>query len=61
VPTRLPVRAIATEEFPTPARRPKNSRLRCDRLRERFGIALPDWAAALGACLADLRAQQPAG
>ena len=61
VPTRPPVRAIATEEFPTPARRPKNSRLRCDRLRERFGIALPDWAAALGACLADLRVQQRAG
>jgi dTDP-4-dehydrorhamnose reductase len=61
VPTRPAVRAIATEEFPTPARRPRNSRLCCDRLRERFGITLPDWTAALGACLADLRVQQRAG
>jgi len=61
VPTRPAVRAITTEEFPTPARRPKNSRLCCDRLRERFGITLPDWTTALGACLADLRVQQPTG
>jgi dTDP-4-dehydrorhamnose reductase len=61
VPSRPAVRAIATEEFPTPARRPKNSRLCCDRLRERFGIALADWPAALGACLADLGARQRAG
>src|SRR5262249_21600307 len=53
VPSRPKVSAIATEEFPTPARRPRNSRLRCDRLRERFGVALPDWAVALRLCLAD--------
>jgi dTDP-4-dehydrorhamnose reductase len=61
VPTRPALRAIATEDFSTPARRPKNSRLCCDRLSERFGITLPDWTAALGACLADLRVQQRAG
>jgi dTDP-4-dehydrorhamnose reductase len=54
-PSRPAVRAIATEEFPTPARRPKNSRLCCDRLRERFGVALPHWTAALTLCLADAR------
>jgi dTDP-4-dehydrorhamnose reductase len=54
VPSRPAVRAIATEDFPTPARRPKNSRLCCDRLRDRFGIALPDWAAALGRCVAEI-------
>jgi dTDP-4-dehydrorhamnose reductase len=53
VPTPPAVRAIATEDFPTPARRPKNSRLCCDRLRERYGVALPDWTAALRLCLVD--------
>jgi dTDP-4-dehydrorhamnose reductase len=53
VPSRPAVRAIASEDFPTPARRPKNSRLCCDRLRERFGVALPDWTIALASCVAD--------
>lgn len=61
VPARPAVRAITTEEFPTAARRPKNSRLCCDRLRARFDIALPDWTAGLVACLADLRVQQRTG
>jgi dTDP-4-dehydrorhamnose reductase len=52
VPSRPAVRAIATEDFSTPALRPRNSRLRCDRLRDRLGVALPDWAAALTLCLA---------
>ena len=52
VPSRPAVRAIATKDFSTPALRPRNSRLRCDRLRNRFGVALPDWAAALTLCLA---------
>jgi dTDP-4-dehydrorhamnose reductase len=54
LPTRPALCAIATEDHPTPARRPRNSRLCCDRLRERFGITLPDWADALDSCLAEL-------
>src|SRR4029077_13051731 len=38
---------IASEEYPLPAARPKNSRLAGDRLRDRFGIALPDWKQGL--------------
>jgi dTDP-4-dehydrorhamnose reductase len=56
-PCRPAIRAIATEDFPTPARRPRNSRLCGDRLRERFGVALPDWTAALALCLADRAVQ----
>ena len=52
-PARPAVRAITTDEFPSPARRPKNSRLSCERARKRYGVALPDWAAGLAACLAD--------
>lgn len=37
------VERITTAEYPTPARRPANSRLDCTRLREAYGIVLPDW------------------
>jgi dTDP-4-dehydrorhamnose reductase len=39
--------AITTPEFPTPARRPKNSVLSNAKLAQAFGITLPDWQAAL--------------
>jgi dTDP-4-dehydrorhamnose reductase len=35
--------AIATSDYPTPARRPLNSRLCTDKLRDRFGLHLPRW------------------
>ena len=35
--------AIRTEDWPTPARRPADSRLDCTRLEQVFGIRLPDW------------------
>ena len=41
------VRRITTAEFPTPARRPANSRLDCARLHHTYGIALPDWHGAV--------------
>lgn len=37
------VAAITTAEYPTPARRPLNSRLDCAKLRAAFGLHLPDW------------------
>lgn len=37
------VRRIATTDYPTPARRPANSRLSGDLLAERHGVRLPDW------------------
>lgn len=44
---------IATEDYPLPARRPPNSLLSNDKLRETFGIALPAWDEALRLCLAE--------
>lgn len=46
---RLPatVTDIATSAYPTPARRPANSRLDCASLRLAYGIARPDWRAGL--------------
>src|SRR5215475_12838061 len=47
---------VASEEYPRPAARPKNSRLACDRLHQRFGIALPYWKEGLSLCLEEMRA-----
>ncbi|MDH5212501.1 MAG: dTDP-4-dehydrorhamnose reductase [Betaproteobacteria bacterium] len=38
---------IRTEDYPTPARRPRNSRLDCARLRAEFGVALAPWEQGL--------------
>ena len=38
---------IATEDYPLPAPRPKFSVLCTDKLRDTFGLALPDWRVAL--------------
>jgi len=35
--------AIGTVDYPTPARRPMNSRLDCRRLESDFDLDLPDW------------------
>lgn len=34
---------ITTAEYPLPAARPANSRLCCDKLQDRFGVAPPAW------------------
>jgi dTDP-4-dehydrorhamnose reductase len=38
---------IATADYPTPARRPANSRLDCARLEAVFGVRLPCWRGSL--------------
>ncbi|KJF69045.1 dTDP-4-dehydrorhamnose reductase [Rhizobium nepotum] len=54
------VKKIATSEYPTPARRPANSRLDCSRLRKLHGIISPPWqsstAQVVERLLAELRA-----
>ena len=51
------IRAITTDEFPTRARRPANSRLNCSKIANIFGLKLPHWATSLDICIAQLRAQ----
>jgi dTDP-4-dehydrorhamnose reductase len=53
--------AIATEDYPTAAPRPRNSRLSDARLRARFGLALPDWREDLARCLDALGGRRGAG
>jgi dTDP-4-dehydrorhamnose reductase len=47
---------ITTAEFPTAAARPACSVLDCSRLRDTFGIGLPDWQDGLGDVLDRLSA-----
>jgi dTDP-4-dehydrorhamnose reductase len=41
------VQAIATADWPTPTRRPPDSRLECAKLLRVFGVTMPDWQATL--------------
>ena len=45
---------IPSSDYPTPARRPLNSRLDCSKLRRTFGIELPPWQRSLAAVSANL-------
>jgi dTDP-4-dehydrorhamnose reductase len=45
---------IPTSEYPTPARRPLNSRLDCSAFTAAFGIPRPDWRDGLNAIVKEL-------
>lgn len=45
------LRAITTAEYPTPARRPLNSRLSTAKLQQEFGITPPHWEAGVHAAV----------
>ncbi len=48
------VRPIPTRAYPTPARRPLNSRLSTAKLRNAFGLHLPQWQAGVDRMLAEI-------
>lgn len=48
------VTAVATSAFPTPARRPHNSRLNTARLEAAFGLRLPHWQQGVNRMLAEI-------
>jgi dTDP-4-dehydrorhamnose reductase len=48
------LQAITTAEYPTPARRPKNSCLDSSRAERIFGVRLPPWRSSLELCLDQL-------
>ncbi|MCX7645674.1 MAG: dTDP-4-dehydrorhamnose reductase [Rhodobacteraceae bacterium] len=50
------VEDIPTSEWPTPARRPLNSRLDCSATEAAFGLSRPDWRAHLTGVLSELGA-----
>ena len=42
---------VPTSAFPTPARRPQNSRLDTSKLQSTFGLVLPHWQAGVARML----------
>ena len=51
LPTLIP---ISSEQYPLPAPRPRNSRLKCDKLSTRFGVHFPSWETDVRFCLDEL-------
>lgn len=45
------VRRITAAEYPTPARRPQNSRLDAGKLKRIYGVRLPPWRDGVKACV----------
>ena len=45
--------AIPSSAYPTPAKRPLNSRLDCSRLQQQWHVSQPQWQDALRECLAE--------
>jgi len=48
------VEPIATSDYPTPARRPANSRLDCTKIAALHKVSLPPWRASVGGVVARL-------
>lgn len=46
---------VPSEQYPTPARRPRNSVLDCSKLYNSFGVRLANWEDALDAVVAELQ------
>jgi dTDP-4-dehydrorhamnose reductase len=45
---------VRSADYPSPAARPKNSLLACDRIRARFGVSPADWNRALSLCISEM-------
>ena len=48
------VQEVLSRDYPTPAKRPLNSRLNCCDFTADFGISQPDWRAALNAIITEI-------
>ncbi len=50
----LTIHPIATHEYPVPAKRPANSSLCTDKIKQAFGLELPRWEDDLAECIRQL-------
>ena len=49
---------ITTQQYPTPAKRPKNTLMNKDKIIKTFSMNIPNWKESLNICIAILRKQQ---
>ncbi|ATX81415.1 dTDP-4-dehydrorhamnose reductase [Mariprofundus ferrinatatus] len=49
------VNAISTSDYPTPAKRPSNSELNCERLESVFGVSIRPWQKSLAEVIKELK------
>jgi len=52
------VSPTTTEQYPTPAKRPKNTLMNKDKIAETFNVTIPDWKESLNTCMMLLKEQQ---
>ena len=52
------VSPITTEQYPTPAKRPKNTLMNKDKIAETFSVNIADWKESLNTCMTILKEQQ---
>lgn len=45
---------VGTAEYPTPAKRPRNSRMMISKLQQKYGLTMPNWDVALELCMEKL-------
>lgn len=53
--SKIKLNAITTEQFPTPAKRPKRSTMSLDKIEKTYGIELKHWEKSLEECIAILQ------
>jgi len=49
------VNPITTQQYPTPAQRPKNTLMSKDKIAEIFSVNIPDWKESLDTCILSLK------
>jgi len=55
------IEPVPSEQFPTPARRPKNCRLDCGKFSSTFGLNLPNWQDGVERVLMELSVERQIG
>jgi dTDP-4-dehydrorhamnose reductase len=59
LPTPKQLRPIGTADYPTPAKRPANSVLSCEKIAQVYGLRPKPWQDSLAACLNEIAGQRP--
>jgi len=52
------VKPITTKQYPTPAKRPKNTFMNKAKIAETFSVSIPNWKESLNTCITILKEQQ---